>query len=431
MMLTPAWTKLRPHKVQRRLWGNQVRFPVIPAGRGSGKTELLKRYLVRCLPIPKPWPDPKYFYAGPTVQQAKKVAWEHLIALTPQNWVEKINHSDLYIETIWKSKLYLIGLDKPMRMEGPQYDGGGLDENSDIKPGTFKKTVVPALTHRNGFCWRTGVPKRQGIGAAEYKQACLDAQNPDIPDMEYFWWPSSDILTPDQLAFAKANLDPKDFREQFEAHWETAGGGIFHSFDRQYNVRPCPYRPDKSIIIGSDFNVDPMCWVLGHRWENRMEWFDELFIRDCNTAKALDVTYQKYQSHQNGVSFFGDATGKARKSSAFESDYKQIRNHEGFKKLNREVHYAESNPAVADRFASCNAMLCNADGDRRMFIDPSCVHLISDLESRYFKEGTREVADSGDLGHMTDAMGYPVHMIFPMRVLLEALPQPIIMKARP
>ena len=161
-----------------------------------------------------------------------------------------------------------------------------------------------------------------------------------------------------------------------------------------------------------------------------MEWFDELFIRDCNTAKALDVTYQKYKSHTSGMLFFGDATGKARKSSAFETDYKQILNHEGFRKLNREVHYTDSNPAVADRFASCNAMLCNADGDRRMFIDPSCVHLITDLESRYYKEGTREAADSGDLGHPSDAMGYPVHMIFPMRVLLEPISQPIIMKVR-
>lgn len=430
MLLTPAWTKLRPHEVQRRLWGNRVRFPVVPAGRGSGKTLIAKRYLIRQLPIKKPWSDPKYFYGGPTVQQAKKVAWQDLIDLIPKNWVEKINHSELYIETIFGSRLNVFGLDKPQRIEGEQYDGGIVDERSDIKPGTFGRTILPALAHRNGFCWQTGIPKRQGIGAVEYKQACIDAQNPDIPDMEHFWWPSSDILTPDQLAFARQNLDPKDYREQFEAHWETAGGGIFHSFDREYNVRPCPYSPEKTLIIGQDFNVDPMCWNIGHRWENRMEWIDEIFIRDCNTGKALDVLYARYKDHQSGVEFYGDATGKARKSSAFATDYKQILNHEGFKKLNREVHYTDSNPAVADRFASCNAMLCNADGDRRMFIDPSCVHLISDLESRYYKEGTREAADSGDLGHSTDGMGYAVHMIFPMRVLLEVVSQPIIMKVR-
>ncbi len=51
-----------------------------------------------------------------------------------------------------------------------------------------------------------------------------------------------------------------------------------------------------------------------------------------------------------------------------------------------------------------------------MFIDPKCVHLIDDLESRYCPPGASYPEDSGDLGHMTDAMGYAVYILFPLSV---------------
>jgi len=35
---------------------------------------------------------------------------------------------------------------------------------------------------------------------------------------------------------------------------------------------------------------------------------------------------------------------------------------------------------------------------------------------RTYKEGTRDVADEGDIGHITDALGYPIHKLFPIRI---------------
>lgn len=417
-MLTEAWTKLRYHPEQTKLWRTKARFVGAFAGRGSGKTELARRRIVRYLAVKKPWPDPMYFYALPTYNQARRVAWNKIKALVPEDWLAKEpSESGMVINTVFGSSLYVVGMDKPQRIEGDQWDGGVIDESSDQKPGVFDRNVLPALSHREAWCWRIGVPKRYGVGAREFKKFCDDMAE------EVYTWPSSDILTPEQIAYAMENLDAKDYNEQYNASWEEVAGLIFHAFSGIHNVsdRVC-YHSDRPLVVGSDFNVDPMCWVIGHRADNGLTIHDELFVRNCNTREALNRLYKKYSDHPSGFEFFGDASGRARKTSASLSDYLQIRNDDRFK--GRKIFYPKANPPVADRFASCNALFESADGRRRFFVHPRCKHLIEDLEDRAYKEGTNDADDYGDIGHMSDAVGYIIHRCFPIRaVIRDASPE--------
>lgn len=418
---------MKYHPVQWSLWTTEARFVAVYAGRRSGKTELAKRRLVRYLPVPKPWKDPRYFFGGPTHDQAKHIAWQDLLDLIPDHWVRggkhgrDVSYSDLTVKCTFsnpdrQATLHVIGLDKPSRAEGVAWDGGVLDESSDLKPGVFGRSIRPALSDRNGWCWRIGVPKRAGPGAPEFRTFCRDCEDGSYRDGACFTWPSSDILPKEEVEHARETLDPKDFNEQYNARWETAGGQIFHAFDEEYNVRPCMYDQYRPLVVGSDFNVDPMAWVIGHRYANRLEWFKELWMRDANTQATLDRLYDLYSDHEGGFEFYGDAAGQARKTSASFTDYALISNDARFQKLGRTVHYPPKNPAIKDRFGACNAMFCNMAKERRMFIDPSCKHLIQDLETRSYKPGTMEPADKGDVGHITDAMGYAVYKLFPVRL---------------
>lgn len=416
-MLTAAWTKFRPHATQCALWKCSDRFVAVPAGRGSGKTELAKRRLVRYLAVKKDWSDPRYFYGAPTTDQAKMIAWEPLLALIPTEWVARVDRSMLRIFTVFGSELRVVGMDRPQRVEGPQWDGIVLDESCDHRPGVFDRNVLPMLTHRKGWCWRIGVPKRQGSSAKEYRKFYEDAASGALPESAGFTWPSSDILPPEALRMAREKMDPKDFREQFEARFETAGGQLFYAFDRRFNVRPCEYRSSSPLIVSNDFNVDPMAWVIGHRKGPRgIEWIDEIWLRNTNTRQALNTLWERYRLHSGGFEFYGDATSDQRHTSASESDYQQILMDKRFKAIGRTLHYPKGNPSRLNRFAACNMMLCDANGDRRMHVDPKCVHLIDDLESRYCPPGESLPKDSGDLGHPTDAMGYLVQTLFPLSI---------------
>jgi len=324
----------------------------------------------------------------------------------PPEWVASISESEMVIKTIFGSELHVVGMDKPQRIEGVQWDGGVIDESSDVKPGAFDLSVRPALSHRNGWCWRIGVPKRHGVGALEFR---------GLFDQDTGWdnyqWPSRDILTSEEIEDAKKMMDAKDFAEQYEASWVRAGGAAFHAFDPVKHVRPCPYRDDKQIIVGSDFNVNPMAWVLMHPVSGGLEVFDEIWTRDTNTASTLDTLYSRYPDHKSGWNFMGDATGRARKTAATRSDYIIIKQDERF---SGNVHYPKANPSVKDRLASCNSLFHHD----RVHIDSSCRNLIMDLEFRAL-DGTGHPDDSGDQGHITDAFGYVVHGLFPVRYVTQ------------
>lgn len=347
------------------------------------------------------------------------IAWQHLQDLIPADWIARngIDRSLLRIKTRFGSELWIRGMDKPMRVEGVQWDGCVLDESCDLKRGTFTRNVLPMLMHRDGWCWRIGIPKRQGPSAKEYRAFYEDACDGKLPDHDGFRWPSSDILSPEAIAIAKASMDVKDFREQFDATFETAGGQLFYAFERRHNVRLCLYQDNLPLIVSSDFNVDPMAWVIGQRrGKNEINWINEVWLRNTNTRQTLDKLWSMYKQHRGGFEFYGDATASHRHASASRSDYQQILLDERFQQAGRTLHYPKADPRRLDRFAACNMLFCNAAGNRRMFVDPKCVHLIDDLESRYCPPGQSYPEDSGDLGHMTDAMGYAVYVLFPLSV---------------
>lgn len=411
-----TWNALRSHSVQSAVWRDPELFKVVCAGRGSGKSEIARRYVVRWLPIIKDWPDPKYFYALPTYNQAKRVAWHIIKRLVPPRWLAGTpSESELIIKTIFGSELHIVGMDKPQRIEGTQWDGGVLDECSDQKPGIWDKSLMPAFSHRNAWGWRIGVPKRNGVGATEFEKAFRLGQTANNLGIKSYTWKSADIVNADVIARARETLAAIDFAEQFEASWEKAGGRVFDSFDSRYNVTDAiDYDPNKTIYVGSDFNVDPMSWTLCHRVDKGLHAFDEIWLRNTTTRNTLSTLYERYMKHSGGWVFTGDATGAARKTSAAESDYIQIQNDDRFSP--KRVAYPKSNPAKLDRFAACNGMFCNAKNERRLTVHPRCEHLIDDLERRSFKENSRETDDRGDISHMSDALGYVVYALFPLRV---------------
>lgn len=395
--LPVAWTPLRPHPIQSQLWSCKERFPVVAAGRGSGKTELALRKLALCGRVN----NARYFYAGPTIQQSKSVAWDRLIALIPPQWLHKdsINKSELTIRTIYGCEIRVVGMDKPQRIEGVQYNGGIVDESADIKPGAFNKSILPALSHHRAWCWRIGVPKRTGVGVVEYKEAFDNGIS--------FTWESADILPADIIEEARQAVDEITFNEQFRATWESVAGGIYYAFDEKENVRDCHYNSGKEIWVGSDFNVDPMSWVLAHDYKGELRVFDEIRIRNANTQATLDHLYKQYGRHEHGFVFFGDAAGQNRSTTSSTSDYIQIRDDSRFTR--KKILYPSKNPRLKDRFASTNAMLKNAAGKRRVFIDPKCKNLINDLKQRSYREGTCDPDDGAGIGHMVDAFDYVIY----------------------
>lgn len=423
------WRTLRYHPVQAKLWAEMwnptTRFICVVAGRRSGKTDLCKRRAVLSLVKKKPWPDPLYYIVAPTREQVKRLYWDDLNYMIPKEWLIKngANKSELSFTTKYGSKLYLVGADKPHRLEGVGADGVIVDESSDQKPGLFGLTIVPLLADKKGWCYRIGVPKRFGIGKEEFR-TFYDRGLTGVDGVQSFFWKSSEVIPADEIALLKDQMDEVDFEEQFEAQWKDIGGSVYHAFhSNNITYENTQYSPLYPIHVGCDFNVDPMCWTLSHYVDGKLYVFDEIFLRNTNTQRTLDHVKTKYRDHIAGWNFYGDASSRARKTSSTMSDFLIIRNDARFGE--GRVFFPPKNPHIRDRVATVNRALKSASGVIRIFINPQCKRLINDLNSVSYQEGTSELQDySGtDIGHMVDALGYKVFRLMPIRLRREAAPE--------
>lgn len=415
-----AWPTLRPHALQSKVWQSKARFIVMACGRGSGKTELARRKLVTQLPLKKPWSNPLYFYAMPTYMQAKRVGWKEILRLIPPEWILERNVMDLYIKTIFGSELYVAGLDRPQRIEGSQYDFGVIDECSDVKPGAFRKSVIPALSTKNGSCWLIGVPKRNGIGSRDFKDLFDLGNGPNQMGIESYQWPSSSVKTEAELAVYREGMTDKDYEEQFNATWVMPGGLVYYAFDRETSVINS-YEPDylSPLYIGQDFNVNPMCWVIAQKTDRGLVQFDELFVKDTNTPECLKELHKRHGDKFPKYVFCGDAASRQRKtngSKASKSDYALINNFDLIR--NKVIKIPDRNPPVDDRQQVVNGLLKDVDGNCRFFVTRNCKKTIQDLEYLSYKENTSIVDDSNpEMGHISDALGYLIWQEYPMKII--------------
>ena len=213
------WYKLIDHDVQLRLVdaiSNGIRFPVVPAGRRSGKTERFKRFIAK---EAMKNGNEKYFIAAPTHDQVKKIYWDDMKMFTLSCTHEKKpSETDRIIFMPNGTEIHLIGLDKPARIEGIQWTGGGIDEIADIKPDAWESHILPALNTVNptrpdyrAWCWLLGVPD----GLNHYYEMAEYARTANDPDWGLFHWKSSDILPKDVIDSAKRQMSAKQYKQEF------------------------------------------------------------------------------------------------------------------------------------------------------------------------------------------------------------------------
>lgn len=420
------------YAAQHRAVCGPERIAIIEASTKAGKT-------VGCLLwiLMRTWnrgrPGYNAWWVAPIYASAEALGFRRLSLMltemdaTKQVW--RANESKLFIELANGGRIWFKGADKPDSLYGEDVFDAVIDEGTRVKESAWH-AVRSTLTQTRGTVRIIGNVK----GRKNWVYKLGRSGDPDVRLHKITAYDAADagIFPREEIESAKRQLPYPVFQELYLAQAADATGGIFYAFDFNSNVRPVVYRPEAPIIVGSDFNVNPMAWVLGHWLGDRLEIFGELFLHNSNTRKTLDVLWDRYSHHQGGWKFFGDASGKARHSSASFSDYQQICDDARFQRAGRTVHYLSANPPRKDRFESCNALFCSADQlTRRLFIDPSCENLIRDLEYREYKPGTNEPDDQGDMGHISDALGYIVWNLAPLRLTVAPKPQPIIIRPGP
>jgi hypothetical protein len=457
--LNDRWTPLREHRVQMAYMASPHRFNVIPAGRRSGKTENFKRKLVmRALGATTEW-TPRFFAGAPTRDQAKAIFWEDLKNLTRGFWAESPSESHLMIRVATGAEIHVLGMDKPERVEGSPWDGGGLDEYGNCKPTAWTHHIRPALSDRNGWFDLFGVPE----GRNHYYDISVRAQalmqlHGAASEWGHYHWVSADILPASEIAAAKRDLDELSFQQEYEASFINFEGRAYYPFRRETHCAPVSerYNPDKPLILCFDFNVAPGVCAIAQEMElpGQFERTDpsvigsngplatplkldpktgkpipivgtaiigEVFIeRNSNTPAVCRKILSDWGNHRGMVIAYGDSTGGNRGSAkVMGSDWDLIKSDLGAHFGQRfMVRVKTRNPEPRPRVNSVNTRLLNGAGEIHMMVDPGkAPNVVKDFEGVVLlKGGSGEIDKNYDakLTHLTDGIGYYTDHEFPI-----------------
>jgi hypothetical protein len=199
----------------------------------------------------------------------------------------------------------------------------------------------------------------------------------------------------------QANYDTRLQLQEIEGEFISANATrAYYCFDEMH-VKATGYRPELGpIYMGNDFNTSKLVCVLCQKDGETLRVFDEILLENSNTfemARAMQAKINAYQ-HKGSVIVIPDSTGSARKTCSTKTDH-QILREAGF------TLPAFRNPLRTDRFNTVNSRLEKGC----IQVDVVCKTLLVDLRTY---DGVEE---HGNLGHISDALGYVIWYLFPMK----------------
>lgn len=380
---------------QLAVFDADARYRVVIAGRRFGKTFLGLLFLLQRATRP----GKRCWYVAPTYRQAKTIAWEDLKRLIPPAYLaRKPNESELTLQLTNGSEISLKGAENPDSLRGPGLDGLVLDEFAFMKPVAWTEVLRPMLSDREGDAMFTTTPAGHGWAYDIY----LRGLSPDEP--EWASWTFTTLqggrVSESEVEAARRDLDPRTFRQEYEASFETLAGRVYSNFDRLRHVDHEVEDAGGTLLVGMDFNVNPMSAALATRVGDECHFFDCIEMMTSNTEEMATELRARYPDRD--VLVCPDPSGKARRSSApvGRTDF-TILERAGFK-----VSAQPGAIPVVDRINNTQAMLLNAEDRVRVRVHPRCEALVRSWDGLTYKPDTSQPDKGLGLDHMADAADY-------------------------
>ncbi len=406
------------HPTQSAVFRERRRFRTLVAGRRWGKTWLAAAELARGVAEagPGPW---RFWYLAPTYREARDMAWaDFKRTFYDLQWIVGApNETRLELQLVTGATIALKGADKPNSLRGRALSGVVFDEFATMKPETWTDVIRPALADYHGWAVFIGTPQAFNHLHAHY------ARGQDPGDPEWASWQFKTLdgavtpwgpLTVEEVEGARRDLDPRTFRQEFEASFEAVSGRIYYAFDKTFNVGDGTLPKEVTACLSFDFNIDPATATIGWRDGDYPRVCRDVFLThrggEATLACARKVKEFLASVHHTGpIRIYGDATGKAGKTTG-PSDHALLKSE--FPGAIWAIPPAQPHPR--DRFAAVNGRCCSAAGEHRLLIDRSCTHLIADLEQVVFTDdGAEDQASNPLLTHVSAARGYWLVRDFP------------------
>ncbi|MGI4851670.1 MAG: terminase large subunit domain-containing protein, partial [Janthinobacterium lividum] len=373
-MITGSRNQLtRPQfKIYNDGWKPECRHRVAVCGRRFGKTflgvEEIRRAVSMAIKNKVPV-DNEIWYGTPELTQAKKNMWLRLVRGIPDHWVQgKPNKSTSTITIKSGHIVRLVGLDQYESLRGSGLWFFCGDEWADTKAEAWEETIAPMLITSQGHSLFIGTPKGFNHLYDDYNKG-FDPKYSDWKSYLYTTMQGGHVPQ-SEIDKARFERDPRTFRQEYQASFETYAGRVVYAYSRKNNTEGYSYIPYRGALhIGMDFNVNPMTATVWQEYNGNSYQIDEIIIPTSNTAEMAQVIAEKYALNNSidHITIYPDASSKANKTSASGETDLTLLQGAGF-----NISVGSVNPKVRDRINSTNARFTNELGQHHAFVAPQC-----------------------------------------------------------
>lgn len=415
---------------QKRIQGSNRRFNLGVWGRQSGKTTNAGFTMVK-----KPLNGPRLGHYWHILQThaASEIAFNRYVRQFPKSswselWAKRPNESE--------KTVFLTGYREVTFKSGRNYDelrtetlhGAIIDECREQPIDLWPMVIRPMLAKYKGWCDFYSTPN--GFDWF-YDLHEFAIQNPDewgvvhAPSTEAWWW------TQEEIESARKNMTEAQFAQEILAEFRNLTSGKAYKSHGAHNWKDSnPFAPPGKkwspyipIIVGMDFNVNPMTWHLGQHKADKIWFGEQICIADTDSYEASLELVERVKDHNMGVLIIGDSSGKATSTKATKSvgktDYDIILSVLKENKIRHENRTPESNPLVKDRVNTMNVRMRSYNGQDPDFTysPKGCPELKSDFDRVIWKKGMTAQLDKSDPGrtHASDSVGYPTCELLPVK----------------
>lgn len=300
---------------------------------------------------------------APTFDMLRRLSLKKFLAYAAP-FKPTLNKTHLELEWRNGSIVYCISADRPERLEGLKANWIWLDEVFQMEEQIFLECIA-RTSDTLGKIWVTGSLGVQYINP-KLHWVYKHFKDRPIADSAAFEWSTADnpYFPQQELEDLKHSLDPVTYSQLFEIDWDTQSTGTVYGNLGPLNfVRGYKYNP----TLETSFCVD---WGWTHpmsagyfQYDPKIDTvycFDEIFGSHI-TLEMLWVEMQK--RHYRIDNYFCDIAGNQEREQTGKS------NIAWFKQAPRNIPFKYKRMGVAASIAIVRSFVCNAVGQRRLFID--------------------------------------------------------------
>jgi hypothetical protein len=414
---------------QRRFYDTSAKYSGFSGPVGSGKTYAL---VYKALKMATANPGCTGLLGAPTIPMLRSVTITAMLEVLEKHripFVFRSQSASLFLKRSG-SKIVFRPLEYFDRLRGYNLAWFGIDELTYCKEGAWQvlqqRIRDPKARRLGGFAVWT--PKGfdwvydrfiSPASRLEGHEAILAGPRENVAVLQ---------KNPKYYEELKASYDDKFYRQEAEGEYlNIFSGRVYYGYEPEKNdADVIAFSPHKRLNWALDFNIDPMSSVLLQDMGGNIQVLDEISLRGASVndmcAKFIEriVPLQRTFADAYGpsrlfeVGVYGDAAANSGNIQTKKSDYQAIKEYfRSYPEIKLVWNENTSNPAIKDRVAAVNRMLCDAQGRVRVAVDKRCKELRADFLKVSWKQGAEgfELDKKSDSKrtHMSDGFGYFIY----------------------